>query len=592
MRKSGKNIGLSFSNFKLSTKISIMYIFFFALSVLAIFLICTSFSYRLSIQKNTELSMQTLYSIKSNIYNKLEMVSYISRSIIGNNTIRDVISDEQSILRSDSQRVVSSHLIASMNTVSYIDSIYIYDNLGIRYGVDNNSMKTLRIGRIEYAEWYKEVNSQKGYYKIILNADDIFYEKENERNLSLVRIVNDTNTQRQIGTLLMNFSGDALRNTYQEIVEKYNTNILLVDENNQTIDKNDKLPDEEVQDILGLKFKGSESSIIHKQGKTNYLYTSMDLEEYNWRIFIGIPMSQMVSELQMIRMIFLLVILFMGILFSLSIIAISRMITKPIHHLIHSMKQVEKGSFIEVDVVTRKDEIGQLKDNYNIMVRQIQNLIQGIIKEQKIKRKAELKVMQEQMKPHFLYNTLDALGYLALTGKKEEIYDAIEALGSYYKKSLSKGREIITVQEELNIVKDYLYLLKLRYGDIFEAEYDIDEKTLPYQTLKLILQPVVENCIYHGIKPKGEPGRIKVSSKLEGNHILFMIEDDGIGIGKEELENLLGEKLDKNMKSFGLRGTIERLKTYYERNDLYNIESHINLGTKVSIRIPINSVQT
>jgi len=220
------------------------------------------------------------------------------------------------------------------------------------------------------------------------------------------------------------------------------------------------------------------------------------------------------------------------------------------------------------------------------MVTEIQNLLHQTMEEQRIKRKAELNVLQAQVKPHFLYNTLDALSYLALSGKNEELYDSLEALGSYYRTSLSKGKEVVTIKEEIEIVRSYLTLQKLRYGDIFDVIYDIDERAYEFETLKLIMQPLVENALYHGIKPKGEMGIIKIFVALEDKNIVISIEDDGVGMSEEELLDLNSDTLDSNSESFGLKGTIKRLQIFYSSSDIYKIESKKRYGTKITLTVP------
>jgi two-component system sensor histidine kinase YesM len=221
------------------------------------------------------------------------------------------------------------------------------------------------------------------------------------------------------------------------------------------------------------------------------------------------------------------------------------------------------------------------------MISEIEKLISRVVEEQRIKRQVELNVLQAQIKPHFLYNTLDTMGYLAISGKSDEVYEAIEALGSYYRTSLSKGSEVISLREEIEIVKNYLTIQKLRYGDIFNVNYEIDERVYEYKILKLVLQPLVENALYHGIKPKGEMGHITVTTKVEDELIRITVTDDGIGMENEELAKIMDGKLDNNNSSFGLRGTIERLKIFYGISDVYSIESQKRYGTRVTLKIPI-----
>jgi two-component system sensor histidine kinase YesM len=341
------------------------------------------------------------------------------------------------------------------------------------------------------------------------------------------------------------------------------------------------------KELVKSDVEEEKNSIIEKIKGEEYIFSSLKIEEYNWTIVSKIPFKELSKESSTVYLMAFVFTIINGILLFIGAISISRLITKPIKKLLKSMKGIENGEFKKVNIEVGNDEIGKLRDGYNIMVYEIEKLINRIIEEQKVKRKAELSVLQAQVKPHFLYNTLDAMGYLALSGKCDEVYDALEALGEYYRTSLSKGREVITVGEEIEIVKNYFLLQKLRYGDIFADTYEIDERVLNFKILKLVLQPIAENALYHGIKPKGEHGIIKLTVELIDNLINISIEDDGVGMTEEELDKVVSDKIDNNNLSFGLRGTIERLRIFYGTSDVYEIKSRKRYGTKVNITIPI-----
>jgi two-component system, sensor histidine kinase YesM len=543
-------------------------------------------NYHLALQKNRDLSMQTLYSLKSNVYNMLDNVSFNSRIIMANLDIQDILTKKDMANTPQAQRKLANYLVTLMDSTPHINSVYIFDNFDNRYGSDKRYFKSLKIKNIKNAEWYGYVSRQQGYYIVRRNADNIFNTHSDEKNMSLIRIINNIVTQEPIGLLMVNISEEGFENCYSEIVHKYGTSIIILDENNQIISTNNKMGEDQFKNLLETQVE-TKSSIFNYNDKP-YLYSSMYLDKYGWRMIIGIPLEQLEAEVSLYKMVSILIILLNGFLLCIGIVFVSRLITSPIHKLLKSMKGVENGQFTIVQMNTNNDEIGKLKNGYNLMVIEIQNLIRKIVSEQKTKRKAELNILQEQIKPHFLYNTLDAMGYLALAGKNNELYSALEAMGGYYRKSLSKGNEIISVADELEIVKDYLHLQLLRYGEIFTVHYDIDKETLQYKTMKLVLQPLVENSIYHGIKPKGEHCDIFVYSKLKEDYVLFIVEDNGLGMTEEELEQLSEKSLDNNPNSFGLRGTIKRVKIYYDREDLYTIESVFKKGTKITIKIPIN----
>ena len=200
-----------------------------------------------------------------------------------------------------------------------------------------------------------------------------------------------------------------------------------------------------------------------------------------------------------------------------------------------------------------------------------------------------MRVLQEQIKPHFLYNSIDTIGYMALDAGAENVHGALETLGSFYRNFLSKGEKEIPLKREVWIVKDYLSIQKLRYGDILDDEYDIAEETKELIVPKLILQPLVENCIYHGIRPKGEKGIIKVSSRLEDGKLHIAVRDTGIGMSEEQIEKILTSKKKEadelDSESFGLWGTIERVRYYTGKEDIVNIKSEVGEYTEIEFII-------
>ena len=314
------------------------------------------------------------------------------------------------------------------------------------------------------------------------------------------------------------------------------------------------------------------------------------MQKYDWSIISTIPFEELSKESYAFNTAALSILAFNAFLMFLGSLAVSKMISAPIKKLLDSMKGVEKGEFEKVNIDAGNDEIGSLRDAYNIMIEEIKKLINKVVHEQKVKRKAELNVLQAQIKPHFLYNTFDAISSLALMGKNDQVYKVMKFLGSYYRVSLSKGSEVISIKDEVEVVRNYASIQQVRYGDIFDIHYDIDDRANNYKIPKLVLQPLVENALYHGIKPKGEKGNITIHVKYLGDFIELSVEDDGVGMDKGTIEQILNNEVKDEIKSFGLKGTIERLKIFYGINNPVTIESSEN-GTKVIIRIPAKEVQ-
>lgn len=250
------------------------------------------------------------------------------------------------------------------------------------------------------------------------------------------------------------------------------------------------------------------------------------------------------------------------------------------------MREVKNGWLRRVSIKLPDDEIGELKNSYNTMLVEINRLIDVIVEKETAYQKAELNALQEQIKPHFLYNTLETIALLALEKPREEVYDAIETLGDFYRKFLSKGREQITLSDEFEIAKNYLKLQELRYGDIFRATYELDEKVQNVLIPRLILQPLVENAIYHGIRPKGEKGDILIEAKLQEQELVIKVRDTGIGAS----QTWISEVMSKEGQSFGLKSTLERISKYYHDRSSYHISSEEGYYFEVDIYIPVEEL--
>ena len=270
---------------------------------------------------------------------------------------------------------------------------------------------------------------------------------------------------------------------------------------------------------------------------------------------------------------------------------IMQSITVPIRKLSEVTKQAGRGDFAVRVQEDSDDELAVLNANFNRMVERIGQLVEHIRIEQITLRQTELKVLQAQINPHFLYNTLDSIIWLAEAGKKEEVVQMVSALSDFFRTTLSKGKDYITLKEEEKHIRSYLQIQQFRYRDILEYEIDIQEELYPYSILKLTLQPLVENALYHGIKNKRGIGHIQVVAREEKENIVFCVHDNGIGMKPEQLahvEELLERDLLKEGEpsGFGLFNVNQRLQLNYGSEYGLKINSIYGEGTTVTAIIP------
>ena len=293
--------------------------------------------------------------------------------------------------------------------------------------------------------------------------------------------------------------------------------------------------------------------------------------------------------LTVIQLLILVVILGVSVYTS---IKVSLSIRKPIQDMETLSFSIASGQLDARVEQTRVPELEHLSENLNIMAEKIQELIAENIKEQQNLQKAEMKTLQAQITPHFLYNTLDTIIWLAESERKEEIIEITKAFSNFFRISLSKGHEWIPIEQEIEHVKSYLTIQKIRYRDILDYEILFDEKLADMKVLKLILQPLVENAIYHGIKNKRGRGKLLVTAKMqEDGSIYFSVEDNGIGFEPERLKAVLDELAGcgdpENLKSiYGLYNVNKRLKLYYNDKVSLNINSEYGKGTCVYFVVP------
>ncbi|NLK27380.1 MAG: sensor histidine kinase [Clostridiales bacterium] len=297
-------------------------------------------------------------------------------------------------------------------------------------------------------------------------------------------------------------------------------------------------------------------------------------------------------EVQMVKTmefsILMLVVVVVGALFFS--VMISNSISKPIKSLSRITNQVAKGDLSVRSNITKGVEVKMLSDSLNIMIEKLSNLIETVKIEQTNLREAELKLLQEQINPHFLYNTLDTITWLAEAGKSKEVVDVVGSLSHYFRTSLSKGKDMVSLREEELHVRSYLQIQRLRYEDILTYEIAIDEELGSFRIPKITLQPLVENALYHGIKNKRGMGKISIHGRIEEDKIILTVRDNGVGMTEERLQQVMegiNNRREEHKKDFyGLYNVNARLNLHFGPQYGLSIKSTYMEGSEVTVTIP------
>ncbi|MDE5716430.1 MAG: sensor histidine kinase, partial [Lachnospiraceae bacterium] len=267
--------------------------------------------------------------------------------------------------------------------------------------------------------------------------------------------------------------------------------------------------------------------------------------------------------------------------------------TRPIARLSAGMQEIRNGNLnVRVQPEETKDENGLLIDHFNLMAATMNEMNEKIYEKQRNLQKAEMKALQAQINPHFLYNSLDSVVWLLRLNRKEEAITMLGAMTKLFKAVLSKGKEYIPVADEICHVENYLFIQKIRYRNKFCYEVNVEEGVKQYRTIKLLLQPLVENAIYHGIREDVESEEITVSAYERETEILFQVADTGKGMDETELQALREnvKMLRETTEGYGLKNIYERLQIYYAGRAEMTIDSQSDRGTVITIRIPKENV--
>lgn len=319
----------------------------------------------------------------------------------------------------------------------------------------------------------------------------------------------------------------------------------------------------------------------------------MDVGTSGWKM-VGISYVDEIVRNKRNFTTLIVIILLVGMAFIvLASIFISYKISQPILRLEMQMNKIERGDFnIEHLEARGEDEVKKLTRSFNVMIERIRGLMAQIITEQEAKRKNELKALQAQINPHFLYNTLDSIIWMNENKNHKGVSSMTAALAKLFRISISRGSEVISLSDEVEHAISYLTIQKMRYKNKFKYTIDLPDNLKEYQTLKLLLQPIIENAIYHGINNIPDEGLIDISVYREDNSIVYKVQDNGYGIEEKKLKNIFSnESKSKHSSGVGLKNVNERVILYYGDEYGITIESEPEVGTTVFIKIPITEVK-
>lgn len=345
-----------------------------------------------------------------------------------------------------------------------------------------------------------------------------------------------------------------------------------------------ELQTENISLIMGT----DQDTVLFGKGSGEKLYSISRSEKTGWTVVNCVRVEELLRKSNKAQSLYVLVAMGLMIVALFFSRFISRSITQPIQQLCDSMERVQEGDFSVSDIVVEsQNEIGSLTKSFNVMTHRIQELMEQNIREQEAKRKSELKALQSQINPHFLYNTLDSIIWMAEGKKNEEVVLMTASLARLLRQSISNEDEVVSIGQEVEYARGYLTIQKMRYKDKMEFQIEVDPSILHIPLIKLVLQPVIENAIYHGLKYKESKGLLLVKGFMKNDNAVLQVIDNGVGMDEETLAHIYERhKVNYQSNGVGVYNVQKRLQLYYGNEYGITYESKKGEGTTATITIP------
>jgi two-component system, sensor histidine kinase YesM len=463
-------------------------------------------------------------------------------------------------------------------------SIFLFDSAGRRLlGPDMDYLTAQAVIKLP---WFLPALEMKEIFHFHAGQEASLAVNRDESVISVSKAIEySRNGIASVGVLLIELNDDAIIGLARKTNLGDSGHLLILDEFGQLLYSSESQPwkmTESSLDLAAGMYIGSRRAAINRLD----MYVNVNtLAQTRWRI-VTVGNVNKIND-AMSRLGGILVIIFLVSIAVSAMVAavISMRVSRPINQLKTAMLKIEDGDFSHPIELSGQKEIALLAQSFNSMVLKVQELMARLVAQQKDKRKTEFRALQNQINPHFLYNTLDSIVWLAEHRRHKDVITTVVSLARFFRISISKGETFITVDDEISHAQNYLTIQSIRYVDKFTYSMDIQDEMRSLKVMKLILQPLVENAIYHGVGDAD--GHIAISGRIEGNFLVFRVRNTGYGISEDTIRKMYDTmKGGQERPSVGIRNVYQRLKLYYGESAEVSISSEPDESTTVSLFIP------
>ena len=579
-----KNIWFNIRHFKFNSIFLRTFLFITVLTVIPFIVLSIMFYSNTLKNIREEITLENSYIFDNS-------VNIIDRTLMEVDTLTSSLASNESTqlytinnVSTDSFKTIS-RLAKTLPTIyRYTDSIYIYSEQTDTVIMDNNSIPLSDLSDTDWINAYRAVTSPKG--TIIPRSKNNVY----PQLITIIKPIYVADEKK--GAIIMNINAQSIYNSMLYQQYKDGRLFFLVNADNKIIISSELSYFNTYPDDIGLNTLTIESNpknSVYEINDKNYVVLSGDSTISDYKYISAYPLELYEHKLSTMKLqIIGILLLLMIIIFILAYVASVRSYS-PLNEIISFLdnSQPPADSIEEED----KNELMYIINSIQTHINDKTKMAEILEERMKLLRKSQYDMLQTQINPHFLYNTLETINWMAynMSNSENPVSKSLINLASFFRNTLTSGY-FVSIENEIKYTKEYVNILALRYGDLFDIEWDIDESILSYTIIKICLQPIIENAVYHGIKQKNDKGLIKIKGLCDDNNIILIVSDDGVGIEKDALDELnktLSETSFTNEKShIGLSNVNQRIKIIFGDSYGIHVESTVGVGTDVYVTIP------
>ena len=579
-----KNIWFNIRHFKFNSIFLRTFLFITALTVIPFIVLSIMFYSNTLKNIREEITLENSYIFDNS-------VNIIDRTLMEVDTLSSSLASNESTqlytinnVSTDSFKTISRLAKTLPIIYRYIDSIYIYSEQTDTVIMDNNSIPLSDLSDTDWISAYHAVTSPKG--TIIPRSKNNVY----PQLITIIKPIYVADEKK--GAIIMNINAQSIYNSMLYQQYKDGRLFFLVNADNKIIISSELSYFNTYHDDIGLNTLTIESNpknSVYEINDKNYVVLSGDSSISDYKYISAYPLELYEHKLSTMKLqIIGILLLLMIIIFILAYVASVRSYS-PLNEIISFLdnSQPPADSIEEED----KNELMYIINCIQTHINDKTKMAEILEERMKLLRKSQYDMLQTQINPHFLYNTLETINWMAynMSNSENPVSKSLINLASFFRNTLTSGY-FVSIENEIKYTNEYVNILALRYGDLFDIEWDIDESILSYTIIKICLQPIIENAVYHGIKQKNDKGLIKIKGLCDDNNIILIVSDDGIGIEKDALDELnktLSETSFTNEKShIGLSNVNQRIKIIFGDSYGIHVKSTVGVGTDVYVTIP------